>query len=334
MILAGDVGGTKTRLALFKKGKFFHLVKEESYRSKEYGDFFEIIQKFLKPTDKVTICCFGIAGPVRKNRVEATNLPWVIDAEDLSSKLNKAKIYLINDLEANAWGIETLNEDEFYVINEGDVSQSGNRALISAGTGLGEAGLFFNGKLHLPFASEGGHASFSPSSEREVRLLKYLQKKFSHVSWERVVSGMGIENIFQFLVSVEGIKTSKETLEKINQSNTPAKIISEIATEGKEESCLETMLWFLSLYGAEAGNLGLKILSLGGVFIGGGIAPKILNLFEGKNKNIPTFFESFINKGRMKGVLQSIPIKVILNEKTALLGAAEYAFIREFGEKL
>ncbi|MGD2169390.1 MAG: glucokinase [Chlamydiota bacterium] len=326
MILVGDVGGTKTRLAIFKAEKPLHCLYEKSFSSQNYQGLGLIIKEFLNDHPfEGDVACFGVAGPVRANRIQATNLPWVIDAKELEKDLGLKKVYLVNDLQANAWGLRSLEEKEFALINEGE-KHEGNAALVSAGTGLGEAGLYWDGKTHLPFACEGGHTDFGPRNDLEVELYSYLRNKYGHVSWERVVSGPGIYELYEFLVQTG---KEKRTIEFPDKGKAP-KIISEKGANESDSACVRALHWFISLYGAEAGNAALKFLSLGGVYIGGGIAPKIIEVIKKDAlKGVNSFKKSFSNKGRMKELLEQMPIKIVLNEKTALLGAFEFAFMQE-----
>jgi len=326
MLLVADVGGTKTRIALFDRKKPLNCIDEKSYSSKAFKALSDIIEDFLThQSKKISGACFGIAGPVKKNRVQATNLPWVVDAKDLSKKLKLSNVYLINDLEANAWGIQSLTEKDFFLLNAGE-HHPGNAALISAGTGLGEAGLYWDGKRLLPFACEGGHTDFGPRNDLEVELLLYLQKKYGHVSYERVISGPGIQELYEFLVN-----TGKEKRQfDIDLVEDPPLYISDMGSKEKDPACKKALHWFISLYGSEVGNAALKFLALGGVYIGGGIAPKILDVIK-KNKleGFPSFLKSFKEKGRMVDILESIPVKVVLEDRTALLGCTEYALMKE-----
>lgn len=308
VILAGDIGGTKTHLALFDGDK---RVVEKRFPSRDYASLGVIVQEFLA-NEKATLTAasFGIAGPVRGGRCIATNLPWIVDGKEIAKSLGVEKIGLLNDLEANAYGISVLKLDEFHVLNEGE-SQEGNQALVSAGTGLGEAGLFFDGKNHVPFACEGGHADFAPRNEEEIALLQFLQKRFGHVSYERILSGPGMKNIYDFLA-----ETGREKRDLDVDSG------ERFISQQESSVCLRTVDWFISMYGAEAGNTALKFMSLGGVFIGGGIAPKIAT------KMRDHFMKAFIDKGRFAELLLSVPVKIILNEETALLGA--HAFAKKF----
>lgn len=319
--LAGDIGGTKTHLALFKEeqGRVVCL-KEQKFPSQKYPNLRLIVKEFLKGVnEKVAKGCFGIAGPVKKGKSQATNLPWLVESEVLSKELSNNKVSLINDLEANAYGLNMLQEDEFFILNEGDKQAEGNKALVSAGTGLGEAGIFFDGKRNIPFACEGGHGDFAPRNEREDSLLRFLRKKFGHVSYERILSGPGLYNVYQFVVETK-IEEEKEAVLKEIASGDSPRLISEKGLSGNSKACRKALELFVSIYGAEAGNVALKMFALGGVYIGGGIAPKILPLLkEG------VFIDSFKRKGRFSDLLGAIPVRIVLNDKTALLGAMYYA---------
>ncbi len=314
MHLIGDIGGTKTHLALVEGDRF---VRDQKFPSRDFQSLSLIIEAFFKGDDtQVEKACFGIAGPVRDGRCQATNLPWIVDSAEIAKERKIQNVYLINDLEANAWGLNELSADQLYVLNQGDSSAKGNQALISAGTGLGEAGMYFDGRAHLPFATEGGHADFAPQTDLEVELLSYLKEKFGHVSFERVLSGPGLANIYQFLIDTQKCVDSVGQI--ADESDLP-KLISEKGVSGECDTCKHALDIFISLYGAEAGNLALKLLSTGGVFLGGGIAPKILSVIKNGG-----FMESYRNKGRFSDLLGAIPVKVVLEEQTALLGAKHY----------
>ena len=317
MILAGDIGGTHTRLAIFEGGR---KLIETKFSSRKYSGLEDIVSEFLaKEKKSVVKACFGVAGIVRQGKCKATNLPWIIDAHLLEQKLAIPSVSLVNDLTANAYGIKELKEEELLLIHEGDLTQKGNQALMSVGTGLGEAGLFWDGQSHHPFASEGGHVDFAPRDELEVELLIYLQKQFEHVSYERVLSGPGLFSLYRFLIETGKEKRSSLVEEQITQRDPPF-VISEWGLQKKDRACMRALDWFVSLYGAEAGNLALKFLSLGGLYLGGGIAPAIREkLRDG------LFLTSFLAKGRFEKILASIPIWIVLNDDTALLGAAAYA---------
>lgn len=316
MLLAGDVGATKINLAIFRDSG--EIIKEASFPSYEYKSFNQVLQVFLRD-DVVDKACFAIAGPVSKNKSKLTNLLWEIDGDEIKQKFQIPSVKLINDLEAFAYSIEELSSDDFFVINKGLEGASGNRVVISAGSGLGEGGVFWDGKRYHPFASEGGHCGFSPRNDLEIDLLKKLQKKFGHVSWERIVSGPGFIELYSFLLE------KGEYKDDIGFSNHPenkdlAKTITLMGITGKSPICKRVVQWFISLYGSEAGNLALKMLATGGVFIGGGIAPKIINEFKNNN-----FMDGFLDKGRFRKILSNIPVILVINDKAPLIGAATYA---------
>lgn len=321
MILAGDIGGTNTRLAImnFVNGKF-NFVSEKTFASREEPSLESALLKFLtKLTCTITRACLGIAGPVRHGRCEATNLPWIVDSQELARQLNIPRVDLINDLEANAYGVVALESKDFEVLNQGIHDAQGNQAVISAGTGLGEAVLFWDGREYRPFASEGGHADFAPRNHVEMDLLNYLLKRHSRVSVERLISGQGLVNIYQFFKDKGDGKEPAWLVEEMRRMDPPA-VISQNALNGKSSLCMDTLDLFVSLYGAEAGNLALKVMATGGVYLGGGIAPKIVAKLRE-----PVFMNAFTAKGRMKPLLQAMPVRVILNSKVALIGAARHA---------
>jgi glucokinase len=256
---------------------------------------------------------------VVNDRVEATNLPWTVESKSLADNLAVRQIKLINDLEANAWGIPALSSNDLVPLNQAAAS-SGNRAVISAGTGLGEAGMYWDGSNYHVFACEGGHSDFAPRNDLDVELFRYLKKQFGHVSNERVLSGPGLVNIFDFLRDTGRGTAPDSLLEEIHKSDAAA-AISRAATEGKCALAEQALDLFISIYGAEAGNLALKLLATGGIFVGGGIAPKILP----KLMDNSAFMEAFVSKGRMRSLMENIPVKVIVNDEAALLGAARYA---------
>lgn len=321
MILAGDIGGTSTRLGFFEtSGERISPVVEQVYSSREHGSLDDIVKAFVSAHSfKATRASFGVAGPVKSGRSETPNLPWVVDAKKLAAQLGIERVGLLNDLEANAYGIAALEEKDFVVLNEGAPDAVGNAGIISAGTGLGEAGLYWDGKRHRPFASEGGHADFAPRDELETELLGYLLSKIKRVSYERVLSGPGLFNIYRFLRETgRGSEPAWLTVDLTKGDRSAA--ISQAALAGKSELCSQALDLFISFYGAEAGNMALRYLAIGGVYVGGGIAPKIIDKLKE-----PAFMEAFVTKGRLRPLLEAIPVRVILNDKTALLGAARYA---------
>lgn len=327
MILAGDIGGTNTRLAFFEvDGEHLKPAVVDVFPSREHASLDEIVKKFVAAHNLlVKRACFGIAGPVRQGRVETSNLAWVVDAAQLQSEFGFEVIQLLNDLEANAYGIPVLEPGDFVVLNEGAPDPTGNAALISAGTGLGEAGLHWEGDHHQPFPSEGGHTDFAPRNEVETELLRYLMKRYDHVSYERVVSGPGLYTIYEFLRDTGRGDEPGWLAEEIRHGD-PAAAISQAALEGKCDLCVRALDLFASVYGAEAGNLALKVLATGGVYVGGGIAPKIISKLKDS-----TFMSAFVNKGRMRSLLEGIPVRVIMNDMTALFGAARAATLVSSG---
>lgn len=320
-ILVGDIGGTNTRLAIIElvKGRY-HFLAEQTFPSREEPSLESALRKFLaKPVLPITLAAFGVAGPVRHGRSEATNLPWVTDSLELARKLGLPRVGLINDWEAGAYGIDSLEAKDFEVLNPGAPEATGNRAVIAAGTGLGEVGLYWDDREYRPFASEGGHVDFAPRNHLEMDLLDYLLKRHPRVSAERVICGQGLVTIYQFLKDKGHGEEPKGLADRMRQTDPPA-AITENALAGKSALCTQALDLFVSLYGAEAGNMALKVMATGGVYLGGGIAPKILAKLRE-----PVFMNAFTAKGRMKPLLQSIPVRVILNPKVALLGAARYA---------
>jgi glucokinase len=321
VVLAGDIGGTKTRLAVFEvAGTALKTVAEVVYPSRDYSAFTEIVQEFL--SSHAYACdgaCFGVAGPVRQGVCETTNLPWRLVAADLSRSLGIAGVALLNDLEASAWGLRTLGAEDLLELAAGEGTCAGNAATIAAGTGLGEAGMYWDGTRHRPFATEGGHADFSPGNDLETALLRYLSKRYTHVSWERVVSGPGLVNIHAFLREYRRDETPSWLVESI-QGGDPAAAISEAALDERDEICVEALDLFVHLYGVEAGNLALKMMAAGGVYVGGGIAPKIIDKLQEDG-----FMQGFVAKGRMQPLLEAMPVRVILNHRTALYGSAVFA---------
>ena len=321
VILVSDIGGTNTRLAIIDIVKgHFHFLAEETFSSREEPSLESALRKFLSgPLHPITRACLGVAGPVRAGRCEATNLPWVIDSQEIARQLNLPQVSLINDLEATAYGIAALETRDFEVLNQGSPDPQENRAVISAGTGLGEAVLAWDDKEYRPFASEGGHSDFAPRNHLEMDLLDYLLKRHARVSVERLVSGQGLFNIYQFLKDTGRAEEQTWLVEQMRHKDPPV-VITENALKGRSPLCVQALDFFVSLYGAEAGNLALKVMATGGVYLGGGIAPKIIAKLRD-----PVFMNAFTAKGRMRPLLQTIPVRVILNPKTALLGAARCA---------
>ena len=324
MILAGDIGATNSRLAFFtERGGRLEPVVEATYASRDHANLEAIVKAFVSAHDlPIDVACFGIAGPVRHGRSDTTNLPWDVDAQDLARALRLRSVGLLNDLEAHAYGIAMLAPEDFMTLNQGAVDASGNAAVIAAGTGLGEAGLYWNGQQHLPFAGEGGHTSFAPSDPLQIELLRFLSHEFGHVSWERVLSGPGLYNIYRFLRDT-GRGEEPDWLTEKMQQHDPSAVISQAALADTSVLCRQALDLFVVLYGAEAGNMALKLMATAGVYVGGGIAPKIIQKLTDS-----TFMEAFVAKGRLKPLLQAIPVRIIMNDKVALLGAARFATLQ------
>jgi glucokinase len=321
MILAGDIGGTHTRIAIFEEsGRALKMLLERVYPSREHKSLDEIVSLFLS-NEKVAIdrACFGIAGPVLHGRVSTPNLAWVVDALQLAKEVGIQSVWLINDLEAHASGVDDLQPADFVSLNKVEAGV-GNAALIAAGTGLGEAGLYWDGARRRPFPCEGGHADFAPRNELEVGLLRYLLLKFGRASYERVLSGPGLQNIYNFLAATGKEQEPQWLKDELQQSADPAAVISQHGMSGDIPICERVLDIFVSIYGAEAGNLALKLMATGGLFVSGGIAAKILPKLTGL-----AFIQSFISKGRLQPMMETIPVKVIVNDRVGLIGAARYA---------
>jgi glucokinase len=361
MILTGDIGGTKTHVALFDwKAERVDPIYLETYPSRNYDsleqiltEFFDAYQTSLKPASwkdgqdelpkhdqesseedggtrgtvlqpnvepfRIEAACFGVAGPVINNRCHTTNLPWIVDGAELAKRWDVPIVRLLNDLEATAYGLLLLRPDETELLNP-TARPVLNRAigLIAAGTGLGESIMFWDGACYCPMPSEGGHCDFAPNSDLEIALLRHLRTAYLHVSYERVLSGPGLHAIYEFLRDTN--KNEPTWLAERLKVGDPPAVIAEVGLAGQAEICVQALDLFVSIYGAEAGNLALKALSLGGVYVGGGIAPRLLaKLKDG------TFMRSFTAKGRYKRLLSTIPVHVITNPQTALLGAASVA---------
>ena len=329
VILAGDVGGTKTNLACFAvQDETLTPVVERSVPSANYSSLETILQELMKDhTLNFTGACFGVAGPVVDGRLQATNLPWIVDVKALQRTLKLETVGLINDLEATAYGIEILPEKAFVTLHTGQPSPHGNRAVIAAGTGLGEGMLLWEGQRFRAIASEGGHADFAPRNPLEIELFRFLLGRFGRVSYERVLSGPGLVNIYRFLKETGRGEEPAWLTEQLT-SDDPAAVISENALAGRSDLCVKSLDLFVSIYGAEAGNLALKVMASGGVYVGGGIAPKVLQKLKGG-----TFMKAFTDKGRLSPFLSQIHVRVILEERAALYGAAHYGLSLAAGSK-
>jgi len=319
-VLVGDIGGTKTGLGIAEvKGDDVTLELHRRYPSRKSISLGEIVTTFFDETGcECRMAAFAVAGPVVSGRSKTTNLPWQIDAAALQTSLGFERVGLLNDLEAVAWGVPALSTSELSVIQPGATGAVGNACVVAAGTGLGEAGMFWDGARHRAFATEGGHTDFAPTDDREFALLNYLQKRVGRVSWERVVSGMGIGNIYEFLAQWHKAAHPPAVAEALRSDGDIAAAVAEAASNGHTIS-QEALELFAVLYGREAGNTALKHMALGGVYLGGGIAPKNLSLLQG-----PGFAEGFRDKGRMRGLMEQIPVRIILDPDTPLYGAARY----------
>jgi glucokinase len=316
LLLSADVGGTHTRLALVDQGK---IVTQHTFPSQEFESLEQVISHFLAIEGKaVSVAAIGIAGPVYNGICKTVNLPWIVDSKALSRDLKIPKVFLINDLEAHAHGSLILPATDFVSIQEG-APKSANRALLAAGTGLGIAGLFWDGAAYRPFATEGGHTDFSPTTCLEAELFLHLKKKYEHVSSERVLSGPGLYELYRFLIDTRKEVESPDVAEALQQHDPPL-VISSWAS--KDPAASRAVDWFLSIYGSVAGNLCLQMLALGGIYIGGGIFASLVDRAKKGD-----FVKRFSQKGRMEGLLSQVPIYAILNPHTALLGAAHYGAV-------
>ena len=322
MILAGDIGGTKTNLALYSFEKRDYIMKKsQQFASNAYSSLEEIIELFLADeTVEISSACFGVAGPVINNRCQTTNLVWIVDATFIEKRFDIKSVKLLNDLEATAYGMLYLEDNEFVYLNHATKKVDANRAVIAAGTGLGEGMLIYDGASYFPVGSEGGHCDLAALNDEHDALVKWLRKRYqSHLSYERVVCGSGIFTLYEYLVSID-FAPEPEMMKNRSSSSDASAIISQCALEQNDRLCTKALELFIEFYAAEAGNLALKSLSLGGVYIGGGIAPKILPFIQSSR-----FMEIFCDKGRFAPLLKEMDVKISLNQETALLGALHYA---------
>jgi glucokinase len=323
-VLAGDVGGTKTDLALYRADVAgdVHLEREDALPSRNFQDLGSLVRHFLAQGDEQPVAAaFGIAGPVLDGEVQLTNLPWRVETQQLIRELGVRDLRLLNDLETTAYGALFLEPEQLHVLNEG-VRRPGHRVVIAAGTGLGQAILFWDGQRFQPSATEGGHAAFAPRDEREMALLRFLQRRYGRVSWERVVSGPGLVHIFEYLDEEEGIPVAAEVRERITHED-PGSVVGEVGIAGSCPACEQAVTLFVSLYGAQTANLALTVLSLGGVYVAGGIVTKLLPAVTAGG-----FLEAFRDAGRFGSLLAEMPVEIVLDPKAALRGAAEVALGR------
>jgi glucokinase len=323
-ILAGDVGGTKTHLGLYRaNGPEPLLLRERVYATHDFASLEDAVADFLGGAGLAGAACFGVPGPVIDGVSHATNVPWNIAEGTLARALNGTRVRLMNDLEATAYGLLHLEETELAILQPGEARRGrANIAVIAAGTGLGEAGMVATADGYHAIATEGGHCDFAPRGPEQEQLLEFLAREFGHVSFERVLSGPGLHNIYRFLLAHSQGSEAKEPqwLVERMSSEDPAAVISEAALEGRDPQCVHALEMFAAIYGAESANLALKFLAMGGVYLGGGIAPKILPFLQRGG-----FVRAFLDKGRLRSTLERIAIRVSLNPAAALIGAAHVA---------
>lgn len=330
LVLACDVGGTKTRLSLFEPvGDGFSLVRTEQFASREYATLSEIVLRFVgRPLPPLAAAGFGIAGPVVNGRAHTTNLPWFVDAAELAQQLGLDAVSLLNDVETLAWSVEQLGPADVITLCDAAAVPGGNVAIVAAGTGLGLSALVRAGGSATSLASEGGHADFAPRTDLEVELWRHLAARFTRVSTERVLSGPGLRNIYEFLRDTHrGFEPEWLTEELKADADGPATIAS-AALDGRSGLCADALALFIGIYGAEAGNWALRTLSVGGLYLGGGIAPKLLARAASTESSAHVrtlFMDAFVNKGRLSPLLVAMPVHVITNDQAPLLGAAHFA---------
>jgi glucokinase len=320
-LLAGDVGGTKTNLALYKIFKNnFEIITEKSYQSSSYPTLFTIINLFISE-NKLPLpnrMCIGVAGPIIHGKAEITNLSWEIDIESIRKETGIKEIHLLNDLEATAYGLAALTTEDIITLQQGDASVKGNIAIIAPGTGLGEAGLYWDGKSYYPFPTEGGHCDFCPRTDLDIDLLHFLQKKYGVVSWEKAVAGPGIHDIYIFLRGIRNLEEPVWLADALKKDD-PSAVISHAAVNNKDAVCVEAMEIFVRYLARESSNLVLKMRATGGLFLAGGIPAKIAPLLQKEN-----YYKNYLDCDRMQNLLQQVPIHIITNDKTAMMGAAWY----------
>lgn len=321
MILAGDIGGTKTSLAVIDPDRGMNRpVIEGTLPSTEFSGLEMLVKSFLEGKSlNIKSACFGVAGPVVNGSAKITNLPWRLCEDDLAKSLDLTTVRLINDLQAIGFSIPHLAEKDLHTLSQGEPEHGGTIAIIAPGTGLGEGFMIWDGERYRAYSSEGGHTDFAPRNPDEVKLLAYCQEKIEHVSFETLCSGIGIPNIYEFLKNTALEKEPPELADLLSECDDPTPVIMNNAMEGEKASaiCRRTLKMFVSMLGSEAGNMALKVLATGGVYIGGGIPPRILDALNG-----PEFMNAFLAKGRMVNLMSKMPVHVILQPKAALIGAA------------
>jgi len=321
VVVAGDIGGTKTHLGLYQvAGKNLNALRDRNYPTREFPNLEAALTNFLAGAGAVDAACFGVPGPVIDRASRATNVPWDMREQSIATALGGAATRLVNDLEATSYGLLHLDDSQFAVLQAGEErGVPATRAVIAAGTGLGEAALIATRDGWHAIASEGGHTDFAPRSKEQAGLLEFLSGQLDHVSFERVLSGPGLHNIYRFLAAAAAGQEPEWLAQRMRSEDASA-VISETALSGRDPRCLHALEMFVEIYGAEAANLALKFLAVGGVYIGGGIAPKILPLLRQGG-----FVRAFLDKGRLKSTLERIPIRVVLEPSAALIGAAHIA---------
>lgn len=327
-VLAGDLGGTKTNLSFFRgTDDGLQAMESKRYASDDFPSCIEVLKQFLTDTkqDAVDRICLGVAGPVLNGKVELTNIGWSLDTAEMQKALGIEKVSLINDLEATAYGLAGLGADDFINLHPGKLSGNGNMAIIAPGTGLGEGGLYWSGKHHYPFPTEGGHTGFAPRTETDIELLRFLTKKYGVVSWEKVVAGPAILDIYLFLRDVKHRLEPGWLAKEIADPEEAPAAISQAAMEQKAEICVETMDYFVRYLAYESANLVMKIKATGGLFLGGGVPPKIATLLQEKS-----FYEHYLDCDRMQHLLETVPIRIVKNDKTGLIGAAYFGSYGEW----
>lgn len=327
MILAGDIGGTKVNLAIFNEDRgLLQLKAEAAFASQKYSNFEDILREFLARTKAVVDgACLGVCGPVNEGRCQVTNLPWVVEVNNLQAILGSDSVWLINDLAAMAASVPFLNPEDYVVLQEGKECSNGRIAVIAAGTGLGQAFLVPDENGHyIILDSEGGHCDYPPRNQLESELLRFMLKKYERVSIERLLSGSGLFLIYQFIMQSNSFAEPEWLTKELNEGD-PAVAITNNGLHKKNEGCVTALELFVTLYGAVAGNLALQLMARGGVFVGGGIAPKMAEVMRGG-----LFKEAFLSKGRFRSFVSEVPVKMIVNDRAPLLGAAHYALGNRF----
>jgi glucokinase len=321
--LAGDLGGTKALLALYvTTEQGYAQVREQRFACRDYDDFSGIIADFLRGSAEYPqIAAFGVAGPVAGGKARMTNLDWLIDQDALREQFRFAEVLILNDLVAVANAVAILPTEDLLVINAGTAVPGGSMAVLAAGTGLGEAYLCWNGMEYAAYPSEGGHVDFAPTSELEQSLLSFLRAEHGHVSYELVCSGTGIPNIYRYLTEGAGMKPSSALQAALEAASDPTPVLVNQALEKESEIARLTLEIFFSVLAAEAGNMALKFLSTGGLYLGGGMLPRLLSVFDPEK-----FMARFVGKGRMAGILSAIPVKIITTDRAGLNGLAFTAF--------